>query len=362
MSVKTKIAIFPLFGLETLISTFLDKKRFEIVPVKIVKDKTIERYGQEIFGDWCYSLKLFVSVFEKLVVEKNVQKIVGIRINLCKYPLVMGDLKKWIKKDFEYYQLSMAELCVSKETISDFFIQIKKIDPELTLLNFTKKIPTVLRRLNLSKEMTKLYYKNLPLVRSPLTFKKKFEELKQRFLLTDGIADSEKVYSELLKVIEKEKIHEKAKYKFLVAGDATTVLLGFPFFDLDLFLAKNSAELFQSWPSSIYDFKLSKYSRRAKEILKKSMSSKKFPIKISDKHIVETITLSEILKGLDQKIDGIIYIKPNMCTPLDNISYVIKKEKFFGFPFVEISYDEHSGVNGMITRLEAFINIVADKK
>ncbi|VVB79483.1 2-hydroxyglutaryl-CoA dehydratase, D-component [uncultured archaeon] len=359
---KIKVAIFPLFGLESLVATFLDKNRFEIARFKLVKDQTIDKYGQELFGDWCYSLKLFVSVFEKLVREQNVKKVVGIKINLCKYPMVMGDLQKWIKKDFEYYQISMDELCVSKETMLDFFKQIKKIDPELKFIEFTKKIPAAIKRLGLGKKLTQTYYKTLPLVKNPASLKRTFDEYKRKFILAEGAQESENIVNEFSKICSKEKIKEKPKYRFLIAGDATTILLGFPFFDLDVFLAKHGAETVLSWPSSIYNFKLSKYSKQAKEKLHKIMSNKNSPAKITDKYIVELITLSEILKGLDQKVDGIIYVKPNMCTPLDNISYVIKKENFFGLPFVELSYDEHSGINGMLTRLEAFINIVSDKK
>ena len=35
---------------------------------------------------------------------------------------------------------------------------------------------------------------------------------------------------------------------------------------------------------------------------------------------------------------------------------------FFRIRIVEISYDEHSGANGIITRLEVFLNIVNERK
>lgn len=99
---------------------------------------------------------------------------------------------------------------------------------------------------------------------------------------------------------------------------------------------------------------LSKNSREAKRIISEIFSDdqgRKY-----NRHIIELATLSHILKGIHSGIDGIVYLKPNMCSPCDNVSYILRKKNNFGLPLVEINYDEHSGVNGIVTRLEAFVN------
>jgi len=158
-------------------------------------------------------------------------------------------------------------------------------------------------------------------------------------------------------------VRNKPQHRILLSGDFTLFAIQFFLFDLDVVLARKGIEYVQPYSpySSASLVKRGKAMRQAKKLLKKTFSTKYNKIDTRDRFVVENITLAQIMKGLEQDVEGIIYIKPLMCTPCDNVGYVLKKEKNFNLPFVEISYDEHSGINGIMTRIDAFVNILDEK-
>ncbi|MBW3003368.1 hypothetical protein KY337_02305 [Candidatus Woesearchaeota archaeon] len=56
----------------------------------------------------------------------------------------------------------------------------------------------------------------------------------------------------------------------------------------------------------------------------------------------------------DKDVKGIIYIKPFNCGPDFLVEQLVKVDK----PFLVLKFDEHSSETGMLTRLEAFIDIL----
>jgi predicted nucleotide-binding protein (sugar kinase/HSP70/actin superfamily) len=63
------------------------------------------------------------------------------------------------------------------------------------------------------------------------------------------------------------------------------------------------------------------------------------------------------------EIDGVIFLISFACGPDSLISELIMRNmKVVGLPFLEITMDEHSGEAGMITRIEAFLEMARRKK
>ncbi|MFX0007350.1 MAG: acyl-CoA dehydratase activase-related protein [Promethearchaeota archaeon] len=69
-----------------------------------------------------------------------------------------------------------------------------------------------------------------------------------------------------------------------------------------------------------------------------------------------------LTKGRNE-IDGVIFLVSFACGPDSLISELIMRDmKVVGLPFLEITMDEHSGEAGMITRIEAFVEMARRKK
>lgn len=77
----------------------------------------------------------------------------------------------------------------------------------------------------------------------------------------------------------------------------------------------------------------------------------------------EQICAGYFLDAVNRRIDGVIHIMPMSCMPENAVLPVMMKiSKQTGIPFLSLSFDEHSGVESVYTRLEAFIDLLNEKR
>ncbi|MHA1146019.1 MAG: acyl-CoA dehydratase activase-related protein, partial [Candidatus Helarchaeota archaeon] len=99
------------------------------------------------------------------------------------------------------------------------------------------------------------------------------------------------------------------------------------------------------------------------------------PVEIFHQNTVISTTLKnywgneeEILSAMnylyeDKEIDGIIFICSFCCGPDSLIDEIITRDvKKLGIPYICLVLDEHSGQAGVITRIEAFVDMILRKK
>jgi|UniRef100_A0A7C3Z1Z0 predicted nucleotide-binding protein (sugar kinase/HSP70/actin superfamily) len=74
-------------------------------------------------------------------------------------------------------------------------------------------------------------------------------------------------------------------------------------------------------------------------------------------------TLGEALDFVRKGVDGIIHIFPFTCMP-ENIALEALKEvsKNYNLPILSLSFDEHTSKTGLLTRLEAFVELLKRRK
>jgi hypothetical protein len=360
---KIKIYIFPNFSFETVIATFIDLKKFEIVFGEANYHELEAEYSGNLYGDWCYPLKFLVAVCAEAVQKNKAQKIIGLNANVCSYPFLVSGLKEWVRGDYEVFLISMNKLGLSRGFIYYYYLGLKKA-LGLNFLRYIIKVPLALYRLYYSEKIYHYYLKNLPLVKSSRAYKNLFNDYRKKFVLARGFGESKKVFSGFINISDELKVQESPKGSLVVSGDFSVLLLEFLLFDLDVYLAQKGIEVIQTF-SAISSPALRRYGASARQswrLLGKYFSSSNYRSRADKKHLIEAITLAQIIKGGESAPDGIIFFKPIMCTPCENVSRVLKRENYFNFPTVEVSYDEHSGLNGVMTRLEAFLNLVYDDK
>jgi len=64
-----------------------------------------------------------------------------------------------------------------------------------------------------------------------------------------------------------------------------------------------------------------------------------------------------------KKIDGLIYVMSFACGPDSIVQYILEDEaKKYGIPMLTVVLDEHAAEAGLLTRLEAFIDMLRRKK
>ncbi len=61
--------------------------------------------------------------------------------------------------------------------------------------------------------------------------------------------------------------------------------------------------------------------------------------------------------------DGVVHLCPTGCMPEISIRPILTKvSRDFNIPILECSFDEHTSHVGVVTRLEAFVDILLDRR
>ena len=61
--------------------------------------------------------------------------------------------------------------------------------------------------------------------------------------------------------------------------------------------------------------------------------------------------------------DGVVHIAPTGCMPEISVRPILRKvSQDLKIPVLELSFDEHSSHVGVVTRLEAFVDILRDRQ
>lgn len=73
-----------------------------------------------------------------------------------------------------------------------------------------------------------------------------------------------------------------------------------------------------------------------------------------------TKTVGEAIGFAEDGVDGILHIFPFTCMPENMALEVLQKvSEDLTVPIMSLSFDEHTSKTGLITRLEAFADMVA---
>ena len=70
-------------------------------------------------------------------------------------------------------------------------------------------------------------------------------------------------------------------------------------------------------------------------------------------------SLKEAVAFVREGIDGLIHLAPFNCTPeIVAVSVLPRLARDHDVPLLTLSFDEHSGEAGLVTRLEAFVDLL----
>ncbi|MFX0020345.1 MAG: acyl-CoA dehydratase activase-related protein [Promethearchaeota archaeon] len=225
-----------------------------------------------------------------------------------------------------------------------------KILPEVPkILNFevnVKEFPIATSAIELGRQLGKSQNASLNAYREA---QKYFDEY-HKFLREGASANHALRLVERNRPFTLPKKKHKRDLRFLLLGHAYNIFDTYINLDFQKKLRDQGVEVFtiENLPESIFkepviiNRRLRNYWRHEEEIMQ---SIRYF-----------------LTKGRDE-IDGVIFLVSFACGPDSLISELIMRDmKVVGLPFLEITMDEHSGDAGMITRIEAFVEMARRKK
>ena len=304
----------------------LEELDVEIILSPPTNKKIVEEGVTHGFGELCIPVKIYYGQVLKLVQEHP-------DLDYIFVPRYVAEVKE-------------AYFCPKFISLPD----IIKILPEIPkILNFevnVKEFPIATSAIELGKELGRTQNQALKAYREA---QKYFDEYHK--FLRDGAP-----VNHALRLVERNrpftlpKKKHKGDLKFLLLGHGYNIFDTFINLDFQKKLRDQGVEVLtiENLPEFIFKVpviinkRLRNYWRHEEEIMQ---SIRYF-----------------LTKGRDE-IDGVIFLISFACGPDSLISELIMRDmKVVGLPFLEIIMDEHSGSAGLITRIEAFVEMARRKK
>ncbi|MEG1009046.1 MAG: hypothetical protein RSF67_04395, partial [Clostridia bacterium] len=164
-----------------------------------------------------------------------------------------------------------------------------------------------------------------------------------------------KVFKKYNKKIYNIKLKYNECIKIGIVGELFTSMEPFSTFNLEEILNEMNV-------------KVKRYTTVTYLLFKKNKNAKKL-IKRSNKYLTSilgadgTESVAHTLEMIDEGYDGIIHIKPFSCTPEVNAIPILQKiSNETNTPIMYLTFDMNTSKTGLITRLEAFYDMIKMKK
>ncbi|MFX1345410.1 MAG: acyl-CoA dehydratase activase-related protein [Promethearchaeota archaeon] len=303
----------------------LEELEAELILSPPTNKKIVEEGVTHGFGELCIPVKIYYGQVLKLIREHP-------ELDYVFVPRYVAEVKE-------------AYFCPKFLSLPDI---IKILPGVPKILNFevnVKEFPIATSAIELGKELGRTQNQSLNAYREA---QKYFDEYHK--FLRDGAS-----VNHALRLVERNRpfIFPKKKHKgdlkFLLLGHAYNIFDTFINLDFQKKLRDQGVEVLtiENLPESIFkepvivNKRLRNYWRHEEEIMQ---SIRYF-----------------MTKGRGE-IDGVIFLVSFACGPDSLISELIMRDmKVVGLPFLEITMDEHAADTGLITRIEAFVEMVRRK-
>ncbi|MHA1340840.1 MAG: hypothetical protein ACTSRZ_12635 [Promethearchaeota archaeon] len=336
----------------------------EVVLPPPVNRKTIElgaKYSPEFV---CFPFKVNVGDFIQTYEQYGVKTFVNaIDCGPCRfgfYHAVQERILRDLGYDLTIIQLDQADLLEFKwvKTFETFHDMLGEKNQFKRFFNIANAAINFLRKAKITADIEKLEAYYLPReMKKGMTVKTTNEMLKA----LDKAKTPQEIQSIRPKIIEEyQKIpidEELEPLRVKLTGEIHVTLEPYVNLDLKRKLGSMGVEVHQDL--SLIDWVLHKFhvNFHRKELERKSKPYLQLDIGGEAQWV-----LGEYIEAMEKGLDGFIHIYPFTCMPEVTARSIITAMDEPKIPAIFFSFDEHTGVEGMRTRLEAFIDLMEDRR
>lgn len=328
-------------------------KQQVIIPPKITK-KTIE-LGTTYSPDYvCVPFKYNLGNFiESLNKGANVIFQAG---GGCRYGYY-AELQEQILKDLNYNFEFVNFIENNHVSIKRIYKYAKECNPKLNIFSYGYYLINTSLMIIIMDKLSKYPREN-----------QGFEQIKNSFTKTENkfltelkttkisIFNQLKLYFKYKKIFKKIKINKpKSCLKIGLVGELYSLMEPYCSNNIETKLANYGIEVhrFTTLTYLLFQkkFRLKKLLRKGKYYLKYHLGA----------DATESIVLSKLLA--EKNYDGIVHIKSFGCTPEINAMPILEKiSNDYNIPIIYFSFDSQDNEVGIETRLEAFYDMILQKK
>ncbi len=265
-----------------------------------------------------------------------------------------GELQEQILRDLgdEFDFINLAAYSTGKK--KDLLKVLKRINPKV---KYTRIIPGAMDALKLLEyidEVTDEYYQNCGFDPSG-AYKKAYKQFLRETERVSSRQDIDRIYREVKKVFSDTPLDKPAEpLRVGIVGEFFTVMDPFSNLDLEQTIADMGVEVHR-W--------MNVSNRMVHYPGEKNMNAKIKDLCTYEMGPTSTANIWSAREYARRGFDGIIHVKSAGCTPEIDVMPVLQtigaEEKI---PILYLTYDVQTGEAGLMTRLEAFYDMIAMRK
>lgn len=355
MDKEEEIISFPHMGKYHIPITYLLKNLtpHKIMPAPEITQKTLT-LGSKYAPDYvCIPFKYNLGNFiESLDNGATIILQAGGGCRYGYYAEVQEKILRDLGYEFDFYSL----VDVDRIKIPYFYKVLKELNTKLNFFKFAYYgIITILMIFFMDK-LDHIIRKNIGFEEEKGTHKKIKDEMLEEFLKTKNIFTLIKTYLKYKKKFLKIKINKpKNCLKVGIIGELYTAMEPFSTYFLEEELAKMNIEIKRftdlTYLLFIKGLIHKRYLKKINKYCNYSLGADGMDNVYRTKYLIEN------------NFDGIIHTKPFGCTPeIAAIPIIDKICKEYNMPIIYFSFDSETNETGMKTRLEAFYDMLVQKK
>lgn len=268
----------------------------------------------------------------------------------CRYGYYYA-LQDKILKDLGYDFTMINLITAGKTDIKKIIKTIKKINPKFSLFKGTYYLLISKKMVEYMDLVDDYIRKNIGFEVEKGSFIKIRDEMLKEFSNIKGYFHLKKIYKKYDNKIRNIKVNKPHNcLKVGIIGELYTLMEPFANYDIEIFLAKKGIEITRFTNVTYLLFqkqkKVKKYLKELKNIQYKMGAD-------ATDNIYHTEWLCQ------NNYDGIIHIKSSFCTPeIASMGVINKICQKYGVPVNFFSFDANTSEVGIVTRLEAFVDML----
>lgn len=266
-----------------------------------------------------------------------------------------GELQEQILRDlgYQFDFINLSEYDMSKK--KDYIRVAKRINPKAHLAKFIARLMEGARMIEYVDEITSLYYQNCGFDASGGEYKKAYRRFITAMYTARSRNDMEEAYRTARRELQELPLNKPLRpLRVGIVGEFYTVMDAFSNLEMEEKLAGMGVELHR-WMNVTHQFL--HYN-----------GQKNMGVKIRDLCEYEmgptaTANIWYAKECAERGFDGLIHVKSAGCTPEIDVMPVLQTiGGAYKIPVLYLTYDTQTSDVGMMTRLEAFYDMIHMRK
>ncbi len=265
-----------------------------------------------------------------------------------------GELQEKILKD-QGYEFDLVNLSEAENAkVRDILKLLRGVNPKFNILKMLLYLPSSLKMVRYLDEIDEIYDRNMGFETEKGAYEKAVREFKEDLLHATRCRDVKRAYKKVKAAMDAVPLNKpEDPLRVGIVGEYFTIIDKHGNMEIEDRLCRMGIEV-----SRYMNFTHSSLEDCENKLLPDAADYMQYYMGPTS---ASTVAMAE--NYAKQGYDGIIHVKSFGCTPeVDCVPLLQRVSSDYKIPILYLSYDTQTGDAGLETRLEAFHDMIAEKK